>query len=410
MNLKTAARRLGVHYQTAYKWVRSGALVAVKVGLGYEISEAALARFQAQREALGRAPRSVDLGAVGAPDDKEAVLAEIDRMVSRVTIDARAVFETVARRAAEVLGDSVAVRVVSDDGMWLQTVAFYNPDPVHYVILGTVLGSGMQRVDQGFAASVLATGEGLFIPHVPQDRARATVIPEYHQFLDDVGIHSLIMLPIVVDGLPVGTLSVSRDAPGHPYLDEDRELATELAARAGAALHNARRFAQGWQARADVKERIEAVIATGRTIVRDDDGMALPAEELLGDLFFESNLGIALLDLEGRCLAASPRFVDILGSDDDTFGRDAYGSTPDAGACAACLARLVSGEIDFADCDRTVTRPDGAPVHLVVHRSVARAPDATPHCVIDVVHEELRLPPGLAVACSHAAAAGGGAG
>ena len=49
MNLKTAARQLGVHYQTAYRWVRSGQLVAVKVGAGYEISDAALSRFQAQR-------------------------------------------------------------------------------------------------------------------------------------------------------------------------------------------------------------------------------------------------------------------------------------------------------------------------------------------------------------------------
>ena len=48
MNLKTAARRIGVHYQTAYRWVRSGELVAVKVGAGYEISEAALERFQAR--------------------------------------------------------------------------------------------------------------------------------------------------------------------------------------------------------------------------------------------------------------------------------------------------------------------------------------------------------------------------
>ena len=49
MNLKTAALRLGVHYQTAYRWVRSGQLVAVKVGAGYEISDAAVARLQAQR-------------------------------------------------------------------------------------------------------------------------------------------------------------------------------------------------------------------------------------------------------------------------------------------------------------------------------------------------------------------------
>ena len=59
MNLKTAARRLGVHYQTAYRWVRSGQLVAVKVGAGYEISDAALERFLARRDAMERVPAAV---------------------------------------------------------------------------------------------------------------------------------------------------------------------------------------------------------------------------------------------------------------------------------------------------------------------------------------------------------------
>ena len=37
MNLKTAASKLSVHYQTAYKLVRSGSLAAVKIGGTYEI-------------------------------------------------------------------------------------------------------------------------------------------------------------------------------------------------------------------------------------------------------------------------------------------------------------------------------------------------------------------------------------
>ena len=52
MNLKEAARRLGVHYQTAYRWVRSGELVAVRIGSRYEISDAAIGRFRARRTAL----------------------------------------------------------------------------------------------------------------------------------------------------------------------------------------------------------------------------------------------------------------------------------------------------------------------------------------------------------------------
>ena len=56
MNLKQAARHLGVHYQTAYKLVRSGRLAAVCVGARYEISEAAIERYLAERQAMRRAP------------------------------------------------------------------------------------------------------------------------------------------------------------------------------------------------------------------------------------------------------------------------------------------------------------------------------------------------------------------
>src|SRR5438094_848931 len=37
MNLDAAASMLGVHYQTAYRWVRMGLLPAVRVGAGYEL-------------------------------------------------------------------------------------------------------------------------------------------------------------------------------------------------------------------------------------------------------------------------------------------------------------------------------------------------------------------------------------
>jgi MerR family transcriptional regulator, light-induced transcriptional regulator len=41
MSLREAADALGVHYQTAYGWIRSGELSARKVGRGYAVSRAA---------------------------------------------------------------------------------------------------------------------------------------------------------------------------------------------------------------------------------------------------------------------------------------------------------------------------------------------------------------------------------
>src|SRR5258708_21089632 len=49
MDLRGAADTLGVHYQTAYGWVRQGLLPARKIGRGYQISEEDVAAFAARR-------------------------------------------------------------------------------------------------------------------------------------------------------------------------------------------------------------------------------------------------------------------------------------------------------------------------------------------------------------------------
>ena len=50
IELQVAAERLGVHYQTAYGWVRSGRLPATLVRGRYRIAPAALTAFAAQRD------------------------------------------------------------------------------------------------------------------------------------------------------------------------------------------------------------------------------------------------------------------------------------------------------------------------------------------------------------------------
>lgn len=56
MQLRDAAEFLGVHYQTAYAWVRQGILPARKTGRGYDVSESDVSALAARR-ASGTAPR-----------------------------------------------------------------------------------------------------------------------------------------------------------------------------------------------------------------------------------------------------------------------------------------------------------------------------------------------------------------
>ena len=83
LDLQTAADELGVHYQTAYRWVRSGKLAAQVVGGKYQVDRSALASVAAARTAP-RAP---------APPSARRMTAASERM-----------------HAALVAGDEAAAR------------------------------------------------------------------------------------------------------------------------------------------------------------------------------------------------------------------------------------------------------------------------------------------------------------
>ena len=115
MNLKQAARRLGVHYQTAYRWVRAGDLAAVRVGNGYEISESAIEQLLAESAAIRREPVETPRLPAEPLVTADAVLRAVQDAYAAMALSPTGVFEVVAHGLAEVLGDLVVVRVLGDD-------------------------------------------------------------------------------------------------------------------------------------------------------------------------------------------------------------------------------------------------------------------------------------------------------
>jgi excisionase family DNA binding protein len=71
MQLRDAAEALGVHYQTAYAWVRQGILPARKLARGYEVSESDVRDLAARREA-------------GTPPPPEVRVRDWDAQASRL--------------------------------------------------------------------------------------------------------------------------------------------------------------------------------------------------------------------------------------------------------------------------------------------------------------------------------------
>lgn len=103
LGLQEVAEQLGVHYQTAYRWVRSGRLPSALVRGQYEVTPAAVARFAAQRAEPKRpAARSPRGG--------------FSRLSDRIFRQLVAGDERDARRLVEGLADDgVSVTTVAQD-------------------------------------------------------------------------------------------------------------------------------------------------------------------------------------------------------------------------------------------------------------------------------------------------------
>ena len=90
MDLETVARVLGVHYQTVYRWVRTGRLPATKVGAEYRVAARDVEKVVARREA--RQP----LGYTGRGRDWNRLQIQLHTaLVAGDDTAARRVFEAV---------------------------------------------------------------------------------------------------------------------------------------------------------------------------------------------------------------------------------------------------------------------------------------------------------------------------
>src|SRR3954463_1572770 len=88
LDLREAADRLGVHYQTAYRWVRNGSLTATKQGTAYELSDLEVARFLAKRLAPAPPPKHTNVRDWGLHADRlHRQLVDGDELAARALVD-----------------------------------------------------------------------------------------------------------------------------------------------------------------------------------------------------------------------------------------------------------------------------------------------------------------------------------
>jgi excisionase family DNA binding protein len=387
--LKTAARRLGVHYQTAYRWVRSGQLVAVKVGAGYEISDAALARFEAQRIALERVPEhTLEPLAHPAPPTRDYALAVLDSMVAEVTTNATPVVQRAARFVADVLGDAVVVALRDRDGdLVIAQVAHHDPrSEVHAATVASEVPFALE-----LSRLVVGSQAPMFVPQVPQRDIRRCVDPELHEYLMSAGCYSLIAVPIGTDERTDGALLVVRDSPGKPYEREDVAFVAALGTRVSLA------HARSAHADAALESRrrlVEAVAGFVPDDARADSVSRASFNDLLGSVAAEDPQAlVAVLDLDMHHLACTKEYAALFGMDQTSvMALSLSALVGNAELLDSSFDGMLVGELDFRTFD---IQPEKIASPLTLHAAMIRGADATPWCIVLVANAVPQLPPPL---------------
>ncbi|GMU07430.1 sensor histidine kinase [Corallococcus caeni] len=157
-------------------------------------------------------------------EERLALLAEASRLLADASLEPPAVMERLCGLVVPILGSACALRLLSEDGLWLRTVASAAAVPEARVRLQALFSQRM-RADEGVAAEVLDTGEAQ-------------------------GVEAVLVLPLRARGRALGTLTVWREAPEPASFESGEQLLLqELADRAALALDVARAYASERQAR-----------------------------------------------------------------------------------------------------------------------------------------------------------------
>jgi GAF domain-containing protein len=125
-----------------------------------------------------------------------------------------------ARSAADILGDvAVATRVGKIEGA-LITVAVHHRNQEHAPLAQKVLGE-QYRLGEGLPGRVWQTKRGILLVDVDDPALASAAPPDSEAYVREVGIRSMMIVPLWSGGQVVGTLGLARDPGGAPYTEED---------------------------------------------------------------------------------------------------------------------------------------------------------------------------------------------
>ena len=177
-------------------------------------------------------------------DGRLRILAEVSHVLAKITTDYASVLQTIADTCARYVGDGCLVTLLDANEQRLIGAANAHRDADLANVYREYVGAlgGVSATGTSVSATVLRTGEPIFVPEIDPADVVARSEPALHLLVTRLDVHSYVVVPIHAHGETIGTLSMLRTGPGRNYVHEDVVLLQDLADRAGLAIDNARLY------------------------------------------------------------------------------------------------------------------------------------------------------------------------
>ena len=213
--------------------------------------------------------------------------------------------------AANEVGDFGLLTLLNSTGDKLRITAFHDSGSTGQALLRKFLVPGSEfDPSSSLSGGVLGSGEPVLIPSIPPEQLKAISLPAFQEFIHEVGIKSVLIVPLVGRSGVVGTMNVMRHRESKPLNVEDQSFLTDTAYRIALAIENCRLFES---LHSEITERLSAKQALDMSEAR------------FRSIFEFTTVGIKVLDLEGKILQTNYAFQSMIGyTDEELVGNPFY--------------------------------------------------------------------------------------
>ena len=231
------------------------------------------------------------------------MLYKFSHAIAEEGTDLSKILQLVVKFTVDVIGDLSIITLLNNEGDKLKIGAFHHPNPSAQALLRKFMVAGFEyEHDQTLGGSVIRSGEPLLLPFISPEQVKALTLSDLGEYIQEFGIESILMVPLVGRSGKLGMISLSRNRGSKPFNMEDQSFLTDVAYRVVLAIENCRLFDS---LRTEISERLSA---------RRDLEMS---QERFRSIFESVTLGIKVLDLDGNILQTNSAFQEMLGYKED---------------------------------------------------------------------------------------------